>query len=234
MLALAVRYRCINAITVANRNDGIPLGSISRQLTDGRRFRVIRMVDDCTQECLALIADTSLSSARVARELLTLFDTQGKPVTVVSENGLDFTSCTILTVAEGRKIDWPHIAGEQTQNDLGTKNILNGYAQPNFNSWRWERKGSCMVRSELVRKIAEANPQFAPEAVEAAVLVIFKEIEYTLARSNRVEIRGFGVFVTRARRAHMGRNPKNGVPVAIAAKHVPWFRASNLLLDRLK
>lgn len=90
-----------------------------------------------------------------------------------------------------------------------------------------------MVRSELIRKIAEMNPQLAPEAVEAAVLVIFREIENALARSNRVQIRRFGVFVTRPRRAHMGRNPKNGVTVVIAAKHVPWFRASNLLLDRL-
>ena len=97
----------------------------------------------------------------------------------------------------------------------------------------YSKKGSPMVRSELIRKIAEMNPQLAPEAVEAAVLVIFREIENALARSNRVQIRRFGVFVTRPRRAHMGRNPKNGVPMSIAAKHVPWFRASNLLLDRL-
>ena len=45
------------------------------------------VVDDCTRECLALIADTSLSGARVARELATLFDTRGKPQTVVSDNG---------------------------------------------------------------------------------------------------------------------------------------------------
>lgn len=43
------------------------------------------MVDDCTRECLALIADTSLSGAGVARELAPLFDTRGKPQTVVSD-----------------------------------------------------------------------------------------------------------------------------------------------------
>jgi putative transposase len=53
------------------------LDFVSDQLTDGRRFRILTVVDDCTRECLALIADTSLSGARVARELATLFDTRG-------------------------------------------------------------------------------------------------------------------------------------------------------------
>ncbi len=58
------------------------------QLTDGRRFRIMTVVDDCTRECFALIADTSLSRARVARELATLFEARGKPQTVVSDNVL--------------------------------------------------------------------------------------------------------------------------------------------------
>ena len=61
------------------------LDFVSDQLTDGRRFRVLTVVDDCTRECLALIADTSLSGARVARELATLLETRGKPITVVSD-----------------------------------------------------------------------------------------------------------------------------------------------------
>ena len=75
------------------------------------------VVDDCTRECLALIADMSLSGARVARELATLFDTQGKPATVVSDNGTQFTSNAILTFADDRKTDWHYIApGKPTQN----------------------------------------------------------------------------------------------------------------------
>jgi putative transposase len=61
---------------------------VSDQLTDGRRFRIMTVVDDCTRECLALIAETSLSGARVARELAALFDARGKPQTVVSDNVL--------------------------------------------------------------------------------------------------------------------------------------------------
>lgn len=63
-------------------------GSMSDQLTDGRRFRILTVVDDCTRECLALIADTSLSGARVARELATLFDARGKPQTIVSDRAI--------------------------------------------------------------------------------------------------------------------------------------------------
>lgn len=45
------------------------LDFVPDQLTDGRRFRILAVVDDCTRECLAVIADTSISGRRVAREL---------------------------------------------------------------------------------------------------------------------------------------------------------------------
>jgi putative transposase len=45
------------------------LDFVADQLTDGRRFRILAVVDDCTRECLALVADTSISGRRVAREL---------------------------------------------------------------------------------------------------------------------------------------------------------------------
>lgn len=93
------------------------LDFVSDQLTDGRRFRILTVVDDCTRECLALIADTSLSGARVARELATLFDARGKPQTIVSDNGTEFTSNAILKFVDDRKFDWHHIApGKPTQN----------------------------------------------------------------------------------------------------------------------
>ncbi len=50
-------------------NERWSLDFVSDQFTDGRRFRILAIVDDCTRECLALVADTSLSGVRVAREL---------------------------------------------------------------------------------------------------------------------------------------------------------------------
>ena len=69
-------------------NERWSLDFISDAFTDGRRFRVLAVVDDLTRECLALVADTSLSGARVARELGAIMDLRGKPRTIVSDNVL--------------------------------------------------------------------------------------------------------------------------------------------------
>ena len=73
-------------------NDRWSLDFISDALTDGRRFRALAVVDDFTRECLALVADTSLSGARVVRELDAVIALRGRPGTIVSDNGTEFTS----------------------------------------------------------------------------------------------------------------------------------------------
>jgi putative transposase len=45
------------------------LDVVHDRMTDGRRFRILAVVDDGTRECLALVADTSIPGIRVAREL---------------------------------------------------------------------------------------------------------------------------------------------------------------------
>ena len=90
---------------------------MSDQLTDGRRFRILTVVDDCTRECLALVADTSLSGARVARELDRLMIERGKPKMVVSDNSSELTSNAILTWADHTRVAWHYIApGKPMQN----------------------------------------------------------------------------------------------------------------------
>jgi putative transposase len=61
------------------------LDFVSDQMTDGRRFRILTVIDNCTRECLALVADTSLSGGRVARELDLIIAQRGRPDTIVSE-----------------------------------------------------------------------------------------------------------------------------------------------------
>ena len=69
------------------------LDFVSDQLTDGRRFRILAVVDDCTRECLALVADTSISGRRVARELDGIIGRRSRrPDTIVSDNGTELTS----------------------------------------------------------------------------------------------------------------------------------------------
>ena len=93
------------------------LDFVSDQMTSGRRFRILCVVDDCTRECLALIADTSLSGVRVARELDAIMAWRGKPPAIVSDNGTELTSNAILGWAESHKVEWHYIApGKPMQN----------------------------------------------------------------------------------------------------------------------
>jgi putative transposase len=74
-------------------------------------------VDDFTRECLALVADTSLSGARVARKLDLIITRHGRPQSIVSDNGAKLTSMAILRWSQEKSINWHYIArGKLTQN----------------------------------------------------------------------------------------------------------------------
>jgi putative transposase len=89
----------------------------SDTLTDGRRFRILAVVDDFTRENLCLVPDTSLSGARVARELDAIIARRGRPLLCVSDNGTELTSVAILTWCQERVVSWHYIApGKPTQN----------------------------------------------------------------------------------------------------------------------
>ncbi len=94
-------------------------------LTDGRRFRIWALVDDFTRECLALVADTSISGRRVARELDRVVELRGRPRMIVSDNGTEFTSNAMLDWASANGVEWHFIApGKPMQN--GFIESLNG------------------------------------------------------------------------------------------------------------
>jgi putative transposase len=98
-------------------NDRWSLDFVADQFIDGRRLRILVVVDDCTRECLALVADTSISGIRVARELDRLLADRGKPTTIVSDNGTELTSNAILRWADDHKVNWHYIApGKPVQN----------------------------------------------------------------------------------------------------------------------
>ena len=90
-----------------------------------------------------------------------------------------------------------------------------------------------MIRSELIQKLADENPHLFQRDVERIVNTIFDEITETMARGDRVELRGFGAFSVKKRDSRVVRNPRTGASVAVAEKHVPFFKTGNLLRDRL-
>ena len=106
-------------LVAAKANARWSLDFVHDQLTQGRRFRILNIVDDVTRECLAAIPDTSISGKRVERELTALIDRRGKPQMIVSDNGTEFTSNAILSWAKEHRVEWHYIApGRPMQNRL--------------------------------------------------------------------------------------------------------------------
>lgn len=90
-----------------------------------------------------------------------------------------------------------------------------------------------MIKSELVQKLADENPNLFHRDVERIVSIVFDEITDSLARGDRVELRGFGAFSVKHRPARVGRNPRSGEAVSIEEKWTPFFKAGKELRDRL-
>ncbi len=90
-----------------------------------------------------------------------------------------------------------------------------------------------MIRSELVKLLEAENPGMTTEEVERIVDLFFNQIIQRLADGGRVELRGFGAFSTRERQPRIGRNPRTGASVEVAAKSVPYFKAGKEIRERL-
>jgi len=101
------------------------LDFVHDQLENGRRFRVLNIVDDVTRECLASVPDTSISGVRVVRELAALVARRGRPEMIVSDNGTELTSNAVLKWAQDHCMQWHYIApGKPMQN--GYSESFNG------------------------------------------------------------------------------------------------------------
>ncbi|MBF0186219.1 MAG: integration host factor subunit beta [Magnetococcales bacterium] len=81
-----------------------------------------------------------------------------------------------------------------------------------------------MTRSDLTNQIAK-QCNLTHKDAEVAVSTIFGSIAHSLEIGHRVELRGFGSFGLKERRAKLGRNPKTGETVPVEAKRVLFFKA---------
>ena len=85
------------------------LDFVHDQFANGRRFRILNIVDDVTKECLGAIPETSISGRRVARELTAIVERRGKPGMIVSDHGTEFTCNAMLAWSKDTVIDWHFI-----------------------------------------------------------------------------------------------------------------------------
>ena len=113
-----------------------------------RKFRILAVNDDCCRENLALIADTSISGARVARELDALVRIYGKPACIVSDNGTEFTSKAILKWANANDVEWHYIDPGKPQQ--------NGYIE----SFNGSLRDECL-NEEIFDSLADARRKLA-------------------------------------------------------------------------
>ena len=90
-----------------------------------------------------------------------------------------------------------------------------------------------MTRSDLIAHLAHLYPQLLAKDAEMVVRVILDTMAASLARGDRIEIRGFGSFALNYRPPRNGRNPKSGESVKVPAKFTPHFKPGLELRKRV-
>jgi len=87
-----------------------------------------------------------------------------------------------------------------------------------------------MTKADLIEEVSRAVEMSRKDS-EVIVETIFESIVKALRSADKIEIRGFGSFRTRERRARVGRNPKTGARVEVPPKRIPFFKPSKELKD---
>ncbi|HJL40790.1 MAG TPA: integration host factor subunit beta [Myxococcales bacterium LLY-WYZ-16_1] len=89
-----------------------------------------------------------------------------------------------------------------------------------------------MNKSELVEKLAE-RAKITKKRAEQVVNLVFEQMSDALKRGERIEIRGFGSFTSKAYEAYTGRNPRTGETIHVPAKRLPFFKVGKELKERV-
>jgi integration host factor subunit beta len=90
-----------------------------------------------------------------------------------------------------------------------------------------------MTKAELIEALVTRIDRITKKEGEIIVNVVLQSISDSLARGDKVELRGFGSFKIKDRRSREGRNPKTGEKVFVDAKKVPYFKAGKELRERV-
>lgn len=90
-----------------------------------------------------------------------------------------------------------------------------------------------MTKSELIEDIALQTPEIQRKDLELIINTMFDTMSNALSIGKRIEIRGFGSFVPKLRKARAGRNPRTGSEVKVPEKYVPFFTVGKELYERI-
>ncbi len=89
-----------------------------------------------------------------------------------------------------------------------------------------------MNKVDIIEALAEREGLTAKEAKDIVTLIL-SEFRDALQDGERIDVRGFGSFSVREYAAYTGRNPRNGERVEVAAKRLPFFKASKELKGKI-
>lgn len=127
-------------------NEQWSLDFVSDELANGRRFRVLTVIDIHSRECLALEADVSLPSWRVTAALEAVIAERGAPLSLTLDNGSEFTSNHFDT--------WAYTAGIQLDFISPGRPTQNGYIE----SFNGKLRDECLSQSWFL-SLSEAREQ---------------------------------------------------------------------------
>ncbi len=90
-----------------------------------------------------------------------------------------------------------------------------------------------MTKFQLIQRLMEKSNNLAQQDAKTIVNTIFTSMSNSLAKGERIEIRGFGNFTVRNYQSYQGRNPRTGTKVDVAPKRLPFFKVGKELKERV-
>jgi putative transposase len=126
----------LTKIRVTEVNQVWSLDFMCDRLADGRKIRLLNILDEFSRESLKMVVDTSLSGIRVVRELEELISSRGLPKCIVSDNGTEFTSVAVLKWSENTTIGWHYIEPSKPMQN-GAVESFNGRVRDDFLNQHW-------------------------------------------------------------------------------------------------
>lgn len=90
-----------------------------------------------------------------------------------------------------------------------------------------------MTKSDLIQQLARKYPHLYQRDIEKLVNTVFGEVASAMSNGRRIELRGFGAFSVRERKARTARNPRTGDKVEVGLRFAPYFRMGKELRERL-
>jgi len=115
----------------------------------------------------------------------------------------------------------------------GLTGILSLHSQTKGRSSRAHviAKGGTMIKLDIVNQVADKTG-VPKQKAEQVVDSLFNAMKEALARGNRIELRGFGVFIVKPRKRGVGRNPRTGTEVPIPAGKTIRFKPGKELTEK--